>query len=164
MACRTCLMTKKTKKTMTLDYIIGIDPGVNTGFAVWNGTEFVEITSTNIITATEKVKTLADNFNVMVYYEDARLRHWFGKSGREKLMGAGSVRRDSQIWETVCNLLNIPFVAVAPKDNMTKLNAKQFEMYTGWKGRTNEHGRDAAMLVFQRPMKTPYIYDDERFT
>lgn len=148
-----------TKKMMTLDYVIGIDPGVNTGFAVWNGNEFEEITATNIITAIEKLKRYADNFNVKVYYEDARLRHWFGSSGREKLMGAGSVRRDSQIWETACKLLNIPYVAVAPKDNMTKLNAKMFATYTKWKGRTNEHGRDAAMLVFQRPMKHS-DYDD----
>jgi len=31
---------------------------------------------------------------------------------------------------------------------MTKLTADQFKRITGWHGRTNEHGRDAAMLVF----------------
>ena len=87
----------------------------------------------------EIVRCYNDEYDVKVYYEDARMRHWFGKSGREKLMGAGSVRRDSQIWETFCKELDIPFVAVAPKDNMTKLDAKAF-------------GRDAAMLVFKRRM------------
>ena len=152
--------SRKRTGQMTYDYLIGIDPGVNTGFALWDGKAFVEITTVDIITAINKVKNLADDFNVMVYYEDARLRHWFGSSGREKLMGAGSVRRDSQIWETACKVLNIPYEAIAPKQNITKLNARQFAMYTGWKGRTNEHGRDAAMLVFNRPMKVMYDFKD----
>lgn len=137
----------------TIDYLIGIDPGVNTGVAVWNGTELERVESTDIICAMEIVRHYNDYHNIQVYYEDARLRHWFGSSGREKLMGAGSVKRDSQIWETFCKGYDIPYVAVAPKDNMTKLNAKQFALYTGWKGRTNEHERDAAMLVFKRQME-----------
>lgn len=137
---------------MTYEMLIGIDPGVNTGFAVWDGKSLIYCKSLNIVEAAMKVKEYADIYNVKVYFEDARQRHWFGSSGREKLLGAGSVRRDSQIWETICNVLNIPYQMVAPKDNMTKLNATQFKMFTGWEGRTNEHGRDAAMLVFKRRM------------
>ena len=33
---------------------------------------------------------------------------------------------------------------------MTKLSAEQFRRITGWTEQTNEHGRDAAMLVFGR--------------
>ena len=42
----------------------------------------------------------------------------------------------------------IDFEAVPPKNNKTKMTAEAFERMTGWKGRTNEHGRDAAMLVY----------------
>lgn len=139
--------------TMTYDLIVGIDPGVNTGYAVWDGEKLTHCESMDIVTALWTVKDLSDNFSIKVYFEDARQRHWFGSSGREKLLGAGSVRRDSQIWETFCQKRGIPYCAVAPKDNMTKLNAKMFNLYTGWKGKSNEHGRDAAMLAFQRPMK-----------
>ena len=33
---------------------------------------------------------------------------------------------------------------------MTKSKADTFKKLTGWTGRTNEHARDAAMLVFRR--------------
>lgn len=39
---------------------------------------------------------------------------------------------------------------VAPKRNVTKLTHESFVAITKWKGRTNEHKRDAAMLVFGR--------------
>ena len=47
---------------------------------------------------------------------------------------------------------NIPHCKGAPKDNKTKLNADQFSRITKWEGRTNEHGRDAAMLIFGRKL------------
>lgn len=137
---------------MTYDFLIGIDPGVNTGVAIWDGKILMYCKSHNIVEAAHIVKSYADNHNVKVYFEDARQRHWFGNSGREKLLGAGSVRRDSQIWETFCVTFNIPYVMIPPKNNMTKLNSKTFKAYTGWEGQTNEHGRDAAMLVFKRRM------------
>lgn len=137
---------------MKYDMLVGIDPGVHTGFAIWNGQELQECKSTDIIEAILLVIDLNKEYDIKVYFEDARQRHWFGNSGREKLLGAGSVRRDSQIWETLCNDLDIPYQMVAPKDNMTKLNAKQFKLYTGYEGKTNEHGRDAAMLVYKRKM------------
>jgi hypothetical protein len=36
---------------------------------------------------------------------------------------------------------------VAPKNNTTKISAEYFKAVTKWTARTNEHGRDAAMLV-----------------
>ena len=86
---------------------------------------------------------------LFVRFEDARLRKWFGNSGREKLQGAGSIKRDSVIWEDFLkdNLIN--HEAVAPKNNSTKLSKEQFEKITKYKGRTSEHARDAAMLVFK---------------
>lgn len=137
---------------MIYDLLIGIDPGVHTGIAIWNGNVLLLCKSVNIIEAILCVIELNRKHSIKVYFEDARQRHWFGSSGREKLLGAGSVRRDSQIWETCCVTLGIPYQMVAPKDNMTKLNAKVFKMYTGYDGKTNEHGRDAAMLVFKRRM------------
>lgn len=38
----------------------------------------------------------------------------------------------------------------APKNNRTKLTAEQFNRLTGWTARTNEHSRDAAMLIWGR--------------
>ena len=35
-----------------------------------------------------------------------------------------------------------------PKRNITKMSQEYFKQLTGWKKQTNEHSRDAAMLVF----------------
>jgi hypothetical protein len=37
---------------------------------------------------------------------------------------------------------------VAPKNAITKMKAEYFRQLTGYKGKTSEHGRDAAMLVY----------------
>ncbi|KZS22227.1 hypothetical protein BMY_0045 [Wohlfahrtiimonas chitiniclastica] len=37
---------------------------------------------------------------------------------------------------------------VSPKSNAKKLDAERFNQLTGWIGQTNNHGRDAAMLVW----------------
>lgn len=131
--------------------IVGIDPGVNTGLAIWDKKKrrLVTVCSTSILTAMERVKNESCLHSIFVRIEDARLRKWFGKSQREVLQGAGSIKRDCQIWEEFLELHNIPHEFVAPKNNITKLDAKMFARYTGYKERTNEHSRDAAMLVYQ---------------
>lgn len=140
---------------------IGIDTGVHTGLAVWDAQAGVltEVTCLPIHAALLRVRELADRFGmngygVAVVFEDARLRKWYGRHTAEKdramLQGAGSVKRDSAIWEDALRDWGIPFVAKAPKDNITKLSAQAFAKITGWTLRTNEHGRDAAMLVFGR--------------
>lgn len=136
--------------------LIGIDTGVNTGFAVaadrGNGGELEQVESLSITQAMGKVKELIEQWgisNVCLYIEDARKRTWF-TGGREKSQGVGSVKRDAQIWEDWCTEQDIKFVLVHPAANATKKKATDFKRMTGWIGRTNEHARDAAMLVFKR--------------
>lgn len=134
---------------------IGIDTGVHTGFAVWHSdTKYLAEVSTMTITqAMERVKMIADIRGkecVRLFIEDARQRKWFGNAGREKLQGAGSVKRDSRIWEDWCREQGLQYRMVAPKNNRTKLTASQFKLLTKWMGATSEHARDAALLVFGR--------------
>ena len=50
-----------------------------------------------------------------------------------------------------CLRNNIRFEFVKPtKKSLTKLKAEDFKKITGYEGRTSEHGRDAAMLVYGR--------------
>lgn len=136
-------------------YCIGIDTGKHTGFAVWD-TEKRQLDFVDTIPIHEALLRIWSqrHANVEVYFEDARQRKWYGtrtaKEDRNKLQGAGSVKRDSTIWEDALNDWGIPFHAVAPKHNTTKMTAEFFRALTGWKGRTSEHSRDAAMLVFGR--------------
>lgn len=131
--------------------VIGIDPGTKTGLAVWDNKRkgFQEITSGGIIMVMRYLARLPEKHLVKIRMEDARKRTWFGSKGKEALQGAGSIKRECSIWEEffLCN--GFEYELVAPKNNKTKLNAKLFSNMTGWKQRTNEHERDAAMLVFQ---------------
>lgn len=131
---------------------VGLDTGVHTGFAVWDKgkKQLIELSTLKIHRAMERVRELSVSDEIVVYFEDARLRTWFGNAGREALQGAGSVKRDCSIWEDFLTDLGVEFHPVAPKNNATKLNATFFEKITGWHGRTSEHSRDAAMLVFNR--------------
>lgn len=131
--------------------LVGIDTGVNTGFAVWNKDtkNLEEIITLPIHKAMFKVKEMHQSGkDVFVRVEDARKRKWFGSNSNVKLQGAGSVKRDCSIWEDFLTDLNIPFELVAPKNNKTKLSKQQFKQATGYQGVTSEHSRDAAMLVY----------------
>ena len=129
--------------------VIGIDPGTNTGFSVVLRGELDNVETTTIFMALTAVSGLRQKYplnSILVRFEDARLRKWFGKSGPEKWKGAGSIMRDCAIWEETLTALGIPFEKVAPKD-VKETTAEQFEKLTGWKGRTSIHAREAAWLI-----------------
>lgn len=136
--------------------LIGIDTGVNTGFAVaidnGHGGDLQEVQCLSITQAMANINELVIEHgkeNIKLYIEDARLRTWF-TGGREKAQGVGSVKRDAQIWESWCKEQDLNYIMIPPKANATKTKADVFKKRTGWSGRTNEHARDAAMLVFRR--------------
>lgn len=135
--------------------IIGIDPGVQTGVAVYNKTT----------KQLEDVKTmmLHDAMELVLHYksilfkvriEDARKRTGGfeatdaaqTKSGDGVREGVGSVKRDCKIWEDFLIAKGIPHEMVKPKN--TKYHEKYFKQMTGWVQRCSVHGRDAAMLIF----------------
>lgn len=128
--------------------VIGIDPGVTTGVAKWDtsANNMVDVSSMKIHQAMDMVGSWPIANLVLV--EDARKRTWFGKSGKEVWQGAGSIKRDCTVWEDFLCDKGISFVMLPPRSNRTKLNADSFNKLTGWAGRTNEHARDAAMLVY----------------
>lgn len=131
---------------------IGIDVGVNTGFAVWDKEEkkIVELSTLKIHRAMERVKYLSEHDDIEVFFEDARQRNWFGNAGREKLQGAGSVKRDSSIWDDFLKDLGVTYHAIPPKNNTTKVGKEMFNKITHWEGSSSEHSRDAAFLVLMR--------------
>ena len=137
-------------------YLIGIDTGVNTGYAVaedkGNGGEIFEVRSLTITQAMSRTLEFVVHYgkeNVCLFIEDARQRTWF-TGGREKAQGVGSVKRDAQIWEDWCKEQGLNYLMIHPAANATKTKADVFKKRTGWIERTNEHARDAAMLVFKR--------------
>ncbi len=137
---------------------IGIDAGTHTGVAVWDGGRFVSVETLPLWRALRYVEEAAAAYGkdrVFVVVEDARQRRWYpdmGSASRNKgrLMGAGSVRRDSAVWEEMLRDNGIVHKLIPPRKGLTKLSAEAFARLTGYEGRTSEHARDAAMLVFGR--------------
>lgn len=133
---------------------VGIDTGKHTGVAVWASItgSFFQIETVAIHRAMKIVLDLKEKYGdkLFVIFEDARQRKYFGNSGKEVWQGAGSIKRDAVIWEDFLTDYGIPFRALPPTKGATKLSTLQFRALTGWGGRTSEHSRDAAMLVFGR--------------
>ena len=137
---------------------IGIDTGVHTGVCVWDGKHIVRLETLKVHEALQLVQDIAhanEVGGVKVIFEDARQRKWIPREMsnsqyRGRLMGAGSVKRDAVIWEDALTDWGVEFEAVAPHAGATKWSAEAFAKVTGWEGRTSDHARDAALLVFGR--------------
>lgn len=132
------------------DFVVGIDPGVNTGYAVYhiNSKRLLTVKSLKIHEAFEYLLDLNSlNRLKIVRVEDARLRTFF-TGGKEKAQGVGSIKRDCKIWEDFLTDKGIQFEMIHPKTQRTKVKADTFKNITGWINPTNEHSRDAGMLVF----------------
>ena len=155
------MLAKERTAQKQYDYAIGIDTGVNTAVAVWDirRKQFIHIETTMIHRALLYVwefmtKCEQQGASFYVRVEDARQRKWFGfhsaKQDRARLQGAGSVKRDCKIWEDFLSDYHVSFEMVAPKQQQgfTKMSAAAFKQLTHYTGKTTEHARDAAMLVF----------------
>ena len=145
--------------TTQYTYYIGIDAGMKTGLCVWGTSEkqMMQIGSMPIHKAMHQV-AYWNRFapgKIFVRLEDARLRKWIPKQKTEaaergRREGAGYVKAHCAIWEEYLKDLGIPYELVPPKNNKTKVKADYFSKITGYQERTNEHERDAAMLVVGR--------------
>lgn len=135
---------------------IGIDPGVTTGIAVWD-CEQRKLTHVKSMSILEAMKQVREAFafhgsDCFVIVEDARKRKVYNfadaraERGPGVREGVGSIKRDSSIWEEFLTAEKIPHLLRSPR--ITKIDAKRFELQTGWDRITNQHGRDAAMIVF----------------
>ena len=139
-------------KKIKHDCIIGIDPGVTTGYAVWNieNQAFEVVASGSILEVMQRLEIYLVFGQNLFVIENPNLRKWFGNSGRERLQGAGSIKRDYSIWVSWFKIHNIEFNDVAPVNVKTKMDQDQFKKMTGWEKATNSHSRDAGMMVFCR--------------
>ena len=136
-------------------YRIGIDPGRNTGLALYK-TEtrsLVALRTVKIHEAFRQVLDLAMQFNVEVVIENPNLWTHFHKTknAKAKLQGAGSVKRDFSAWQDFLKDHGIPYRTARPDKtrNSFAVDNKLFTSLTGYTERCSEHARVAAMLVWR---------------
>jgi hypothetical protein len=140
--------------TYTADYVIGIDPGTRTGVAIYDvyNKRLTKVVTSTIWEALKYVHGFCDGHRCLLRVENPNTwRKFRGTSQKEadaKKQGAGSIKRDFAIWEDFAKKEGIPFEGASLHSSMKKLDEKTFERYTGWKGRTSKHARDAAMLCW----------------
>ena len=139
--------------------LIGIDPGKYTGLAVIiNGK--LDLWTIDFWTTIEQLHQHHNIYgdDLRVYIEDPNPNKpvFFRKGTKSKVMHniaqkVGSNKREASLLIEYCRLNGIKvFPQVPKKGSMTKLKADYFKRLTGCKGRSSEHARDAAMLIFGR--------------
>lgn len=134
---------------------IGIDPGTETGIG-YKIPEGNGVKSLKIHNAMVFVNYLVANYPdrpVFIRVEDARKRKKFGANSTFKQQGAGSIKRDCKIWEDFLKDLQKQYPGrvevqfLHPIKGGTKMPSGVFRRTTGITGRTNNHERDAYMLI-----------------
>ena len=165
-------------ENVRIEIMIGIDPGVNTGFAVWDAVkrEFVTIGTGSFWEAIRELDKYSNPMprpgarHAAVYIEAPQMNrptfgggYHNGANGvrtREKVSrNVGMNIRDSQLIMEYCAMIGLLYFPIKPgKYTKTKLKSDDFRSITGENRRISEHARDAAMMVFdKRPFKMPII-------
>ena len=149
--------------------IVGIDPGAVTGMAVWDPSRqaFVHVGSGTLFETLALVGAhlpggrSGQAWEVrLVVVEDARRLPIYaardGVQGRQRdrlCRRVGHIDRDVQLWETWLRAEGVPYRLAEPHrgpkwDAETLARMTQAMGVAAWTEPTNEHGRDAARLVF----------------
>jgi hypothetical protein len=142
---------------MKAKYLIGIDPGAKTGLVIYDRQDkkFTSLLTTDfwgayhIVAAypKESVEIYVENPNMIKRPMYRRLSHIKEENVRENMASkVGENRREAEL--LIKGLKGRGFTVKECKPTQTKMDAEQFRKYTGFKGATNQHVRDAGMLVF----------------
>ena len=133
------------------EMIIGIDPGQNTGIAVFKDGILWKLQT---IEPHQIASYLLNALPRRVAFEDSRLiSHSFTtvKSRPAALKIArnvGEIDAWCKLIVSVCADIGVPAHGISPKHKGAKLNAELFGKLTGWQGSSNQHERDAAMCAW----------------
>jgi hypothetical protein len=156
-------MDETTEGSRRKGIAIGIDP--SKGVAIYNrdAKRLMALINTDFWDIIEIIRThiiLGKEFVVVCEAPHLNQPVWHATSNRDR--GISSVPMYGKICQNVgmnkqdakriieyCELRKIKIITQRPNArSMTKLDKEMFERITGWDKNSNEHTRDAAMLVF----------------
>lgn len=134
--------------------VIGIDPGVNMGWALYSGGKLVTLKTIEPFNFEHNLDLYIEE-PVFIAFEDSRLQSHVWLPSQSKGVAANIARKVGMVdaWcymiERVCETYDVAYMRISPKAKGEKLNAEDFKRITGWKGKSNQHERDAAMVAWQ---------------
>jgi hypothetical protein len=132
---------------------IGIDPGVRTGFAIEQDGKLVQLKTLSFWPAYHlAVQLFRENGQLAAVVEVPKTKaNWHEKSAAHNV---GRVCREAELMADGLELAGIQVMRVHPcgwfNKKLKMTEEAFFRMITGWGGKSNEHSRDAAMLLFMR--------------
>lgn len=139
---------------MNKKIVIGIDPGINCGIAIWNTKrkEFDFISSCHIWVLFDRINNHYEQHGSGLLIRIENPNTWVPfksiTQNNSRLQGAGAVKQTYKHIIQYLDYHNIEYQNVRLQGSLKKLSSAKFKQITGWAEPTNEHGRDAAMLVY----------------
>jgi hypothetical protein len=130
--------------------ILAIDPGANTGCAYF---EYGILKNIFTTTPYQIFEYMQNEIYDRVILEDSTLISYVYTASSVK--GAAKLKIARNIGEVdgyckmivqACAEAGVPCLQISPKGKGAKPNAMKFKQITGWKGKSNQHERDAAMV------------------
>jgi len=139
-------------------YSIGIDPGTKTGVAVYDRhlKKVTRLECLNFVSALRLIKSeyaVEDVYAVVI--EVSNSNHvWKDNSSlpiRVRLnvaLKVGGVAKESELIAAMLMEHGYSVTTQHPSGKGKSMDHNRFNKLTGWKGKSNEHTRDAGMLCF----------------
>lgn len=138
-----------------IQFVLGIDPGVSCGFAVYSRTsqKLIRVETLTFWEAIEEVRLFAaDWVKVVIEVADAAPVFWQRKGAAANqhtlskiARNVGQVTREAQLMVEGLRRYGYQVIEAKP---LGKKNAEDFKRLTKWTERTNQHERDAGILAF----------------
>ena len=136
-------------------FVIGIDPGKTTGFAVYDRKRqgLVRLDATDFWGLFDIIRQYPEFAVAYVVVEVPETKHIWNRLPKEikaiqrQAVHVGGVIREAELMAEGIRQLGYE---VKTKHPLGKRTAAEFKAFTGWPGKTNEHMRDAAMLCWGR--------------
>lgn len=131
--------------------VLGIDPGLSTGFAIFEGGKLVNLQTGS---PWDMAGMIAHLKPARVVFEDSRLQSNVWSAVGTKAAACKIARNVGQIdaWcayiVAVCEDNQVAAHGISPKGKGKKVGAEEFGRITGWAGASNQHARDAAMVAW----------------
>ena len=132
--------------------IIGIDPGINTGYCLIRNGIIEYIITTDFWGCIAELQLIEDIDNTLIVIELPSSKHVWHNGATNKAaiqrtgFNVGGVYMRAELVVEWLMINDYNYVTCNP---LGKIKSDEFKAVTGWSGVTNQHERDAAMMAWK---------------